>query len=369
MRLRPQSVLAVLLFSTMLFAQTSPPATQTAEPKSTPAAAGRTGAYPPMSNAAKERSHKLFAMFEAGQSSGLWATFSEVQRKRLGSEERFAAIVKNLNTHLGSEKKMLDENVAPLMFKAGTVYSRLSAFSKSEVNVVTTIVLADDGLVDVFLVNPETTPPEGRFSGYKDTTKLKLPFAGEWFVEQGGHSLFNNAYMQSEDQRFGIDFVLLKNNRPFSGDGSKNEDFYCYGQPILAPADGNVIRVDDNFGDNPPGKPAQDSPYGNRIVIAHGNSEFSMFSHIKQNSVKVKKGDNVKQGDPIAECGNSGASPAPHLHYQLQNTAGIPYPDPLPAQFNDYMADGKLVPSGEPVRGQTVSNASGTTGAQPGVKK
>ena len=34
-----------------------------------------------------------------------------------------------------------------------------------------------------------------------------------------------------------------------------------------------------------------------------------MFNHLKQNSLKVKLDDNVKQGDVIAECGNSGAGP------------------------------------------------------------
>ena len=35
--------------------------------------------------------------------------------------------------------------------------------------------------------------------------------------------------------------------------------------------------------------------------------------------------DTVKQGDPVGECGNSGASAAPKVHYQLQNSAGIPH--------------------------------------------
>jgi murein DD-endopeptidase MepM/ murein hydrolase activator NlpD len=64
----------------------------------------------------------------------------------------------------------------------------------------------------------------------------------------------------------------------------------------------------------------------------------------------------VKQGDVVAECGNSGAGPVPHVHFQLEKSAGVP----LPAQFTDYIADGKPVASGEPVRGQFVSNATTT---------
>ena len=32
----------------------------------------------------------------------------------------------------------------------------------------------------------------------------------------------------------------------------------------------------------------------------------------------------VKQGDPVGECGNSGASVAPMVHYRLQNSSGFP---------------------------------------------
>ncbi len=113
----------------------------------------------------------------------------------------------------------------------------------------------------------------------------------------------------SDDQRFSLDFVLLKGGRPFSGDGSNNSDYYCFGQPVLAPADGLVVEVEDGYQDNSPGRPSTDSPRGNMVLISHGNSEFSLVDHLKQNSIKVKKGDKVKQGDALAECGNSGPIP------------------------------------------------------------
>ena len=67
-----------------------------------------------------------------------------------------------------------------------------------------------------------------------------------------------------------------------------------------------------------------------------------MINHLKQNSLKVKIGDQVKQGQELAQCGNSGAGPIPHVHYQLQKGAGRL----LPAQFVDYIADGKPVDVG-----------------------
>src|ERR1019366_375899 len=107
---------------------------------------------------------------------------------------------------------------------------------------------------------------------------------------------------------------------------------------------------------------------GNFITISHGNKEFSTFDHLKQNSIPVKQGATVKQGDVIGACGNSGSSPAPHVHFQLQNSAGLPPPEPLAAQFHDYTADGKPVEVGEPAKGQTIGNAPMTTSNTPAAK-
>ena len=118
------------------------------------------------------------------------------------------------------------------------------------------------------------------------------------------------------------------------------------------------MLVNNSFTDNLPGRSDQIMPAGNRVLISHGNQEYSLLMHLKQDSIKVKTGAKVKRGDIVAECGNSGASPAPHLEYRLQNSRGTPYPFTLPAQFVDYMADGKSVAEGEPVRGQFVRNGA-----------
>jgi Peptidase family M23 len=353
---------AVLLLPVFVFGQTSAPAAKPQAPKPS-AAPVSSGPYPPMSAQAKQRGEKVFELFNSGQTRELWATLSEGTKKNYGSEEKFAAALKNLRENLGTESKMVEENVGPTMRSVGTVYSRLSDFSKAPVRVISTIGLNVQGQVDTFLVGPERVPFQGQHGGYKDVTKLKLPFSGEWFVDQGGRSAFLNGNFLSDEQRFALDFFPIKNGRVFSGDGTDNSQYYCFGQPVLAPADGIAVMVEDGFEDNVPGRPAHDSPKGNMILISHGNSEFSMIDHLKQNSVKVKKGDKVKRGDAVAECGNSGPSPIPHIHYQLQNSGGLPLPDSLPAQFVNYVADGKLVEIGEPVRGQTVSNAP--AGAQP----
>jgi hypothetical protein len=53
----------------------------------------------------------------------------------------------------------------------------------------------------------------------------------------------------------------------------------------------------------------------------------------------------------------------------LQNSTGFPKVQSLPAQFVDYIADGKPVPAGEVVKGQMVSNGPASTTAQAPPKK
>jgi len=364
MTFRLHSILAILLFPALIVAQAKP---QSSKPASPPSSGGP---YAVMGSQAKQRAQQIFEMFAKGQVGALWASLAEGTKKSYGSEEKLAASVKNLREHLGDETRMADENFAPSLAKSWTLYSRLSDFSKAPtVQVVTNIAINERGQVEIFQVGPERNLYQGRFGGYKDTVKLHLPFNGEWFVYQGGRTGFQNANFTNEDQRFALDFALLKNGLPFKGDGGNNSDYYCFGQPVLAAADGTVVDVQDGYQDNTPGRPVSDSPRGNMVLILHGNSEFSLLTNLKQNSIKFKKGDKVKQGEAVAECGNSGPSPAPHVHYQLQDSAGLPLPDSLPAQFVDYVADGKPVAVGEPVRGQMVSNAPASAAAAPASSK
>ncbi len=54
-------------------------------------------------------------------------------------------------------------------------------------------------------------------------------------------------------QAFAIDFVKLgPNNNSFATDGLTNEDHFSFGQPVLAPAGGEVIVATADMADNPP---------------------------------------------------------------------------------------------------------------------
>jgi len=348
-KLRHRLCAATLLFPALMFAQTAAPAA-----KSAPSTAASSGSYPVMSTAAKNRARQLFGYFDSGQWAQLYAAFSGQMKKSSGGSAQLATVSKTI----GTEVKMLGENFAPDMLEPNTVYSRFSQFAKSKDPIYTSLAIDGQGQVASLRFQPAPQPSGHRFVDYKDTAKLRLPFDGDWFVYAGGRDIYQNSNAYSAAERYSLVFTFLKDGRPYSGDGSKNEDYYCYGQPVLAPADGSVVLVNNTFADNVPGRVEEIMPTGNRVLISHGNQEYSLFMHLKQNSIKVKTGQKVKAGQAVGECGNSGNSSTPHLEYRLQNSSGRPLPQTVPAQFIDYVADGAPVTIGEPLRGQTVHNAS-----------
>jgi hypothetical protein len=147
--------------------------------------------------------------------------------------------------------------------------------------------------------------------------RLNLPFMGAWMVSQG----YDGEITHKEGWGKALDFVILDDdNKTYQLPGFEPSDFYCYNKPVLACADGTVEEVVKHIEDNPIGKVNLIENWGNSIVIKHADGLYSQVSHLKKDSIKVKKGDFVKQGDVIAACGNSGRSPEPHLHFQVQST-------------------------------------------------
>lgn len=55
-------------------------------------------------------------------------------------------------------------------------------------------------------------------------------------------------------------------------------------------------------------------------MIKHNESTFSVLGHLKRDSTAVKVGQKVKSGDKLAECGNSGYTTDPHLHFHVQGS-------------------------------------------------
>jgi len=158
-----------------------------------------------------------------------------------------------------------------------------------------------------------------RFPNY-GWKEINLPFYGEWFVSQG----HDGEYTHQGEWSAAWDFVIIdKEKKQYKNNGDFASDYYCFNQNVIAPADGVVAIVEDGVFDNSIGEVNTSKNWGNTIIIKHAEGLYSKLSHLKSGSITVKEGDNVHFGNIIGKVGNSGRSPYPHLHFQLQSTPYI----------------------------------------------
>ncbi len=156
-----------------------------------------------------------------------------------------------------------------------------------------------------------------RFSKSFSTFPIKLPFWGEWNVEQG----HKGEITHKDDWQHAWDFTIRSSdNKTYISNGESVTDYLCYNKAVIAPAYGTVEEVVDEILDNAINDVNLNQNWGNTIIIKHADFLYSALSHLKAGSIKVVKGDYVKPGQIIASVGNSGRSPEPHLHMQLQAT-------------------------------------------------
>ncbi|MGD9494147.1 MAG: urea transporter [Bacteroidales bacterium] len=174
----------------------------------------------------------------------------------------------------------------------------------------------------------QTYSPENNLYGHhndvfrfgKFVLPVSLPVSGPWKVSQG----HDGDETHRDDYRHAWDFQVADDqDAVFQNAGHALKDYYCFGKPVYAPADGIIEEIVTDIPDNPIGEINQTHNWGNTVVIKHTPYLFSKLSHLKEQSVLVKKGDSIKKGDIIGQVGNSGRSPFPHLHFQLQSTPFI----------------------------------------------
>ena len=156
------------------------------------------------------------------------------------------------------------------------------------------MALGDSALIDSFKLNPDTlrkyykSPKEGNIFG------VCISFIQNLFSQLQDNTIFFiipvNGYISREFDpdrgHYGIDIVVKD------------------GTPVYASAGGFVVFS--GYTNN----------YGHIIIINHSDGYLSFYKHC---SVILKKErEFVKQGELIAQSGNSGlATTGPHLHFEI----------------------------------------------------
>lgn len=299
---------------------------------------------------------ELTEAFYEERTGVIWERFDDNMKKAIGGEEQLAAFAGQVRAQFGGEKHVTDERV--LEHQSYRVYRRTVLFEESgSLPFWVQWAFDDQGRVAGFFVRQAQQAAASEHEDYETRADLRLPFEGQWYVFWGGREIEQNYHAVSTDQRFAYDFLIQRDGSSHSGGGESNEDYHCWGEPILAPAPGTIVQAVDRWPDNRPGQMDPEHPPGNFVVIDHGQGEFSFLAHLQKDSVVVSEGEAVDAGDRVGVCGNSGNSSEPHLHYHLQDNADFGAGQGLPAQFQDYRADGEPVERGEPVQGQVIRPA------------
>jgi hypothetical protein len=307
----------------------------------------------PDSMALIEQGRGLTRQLFAGDAQALFPRLSPELQRLMGGEAGIQAFATQVASTLGNETGTEVEEV--VAFQGAAFYTRIARF-EGQPNGTVTISWAWRG--DTILtagVRPTPQPAPSDYVDYQTKTALRLPFDDEFTVYWGGRHPHQNYHVVYPNQRFAYDLVIARDARTHTGDGTRNEDYYCFGRPILAPAAGVITVAVDTLPDNPPGEMTPAAPAGNHVIIDHGNGEYSLLAHLQSGSVQVSAGDAVEAGDTLAACGNSGNTSEPHLHYHLQDAPEFgPAARGMPAFFVDYLANDQPVERGEPVRGQRI---------------
>jgi murein DD-endopeptidase MepM/ murein hydrolase activator NlpD len=288
-------------------------------------------------------------LFYDGKARDIWLNLSPPMKKVFTEADAILGMRWEINEQNGAETAVIEEHV--LLQGEFILYQRIVMFQKVTTPMMVQWSFDNAGVVVGFFIRV-TAAGESQFLDYKDKTALRLPFKGTWLVLAGGRSVAQNHHAISVDQRFAADITAIRHGRIFSGDGTRLEQYFCFGRNILAPATGTVVEVHDGTPDNPINAPFASPPAGNFVMIDFGNSEYSLLAHFKLGSIKVKAGDKVQPGQTIGKCGNSGNTSVPHLHIHLQDTPVLFEGKGLPMEFQNYLADKKFVNTGEPVSGQ-----------------
>jgi murein DD-endopeptidase MepM/ murein hydrolase activator NlpD len=164
-------------------------------------------------------------------------------------------------------------------------------------------------------------------------TRLSLPFQGIWGIIQG----FDSGETHVRYAAFALDFVPAQpKTTPAPKPGAPLAAFACYERPVLAPADGIVVRANGDARDWPAYRKGSDP--GNYVIIQHAPGEYTEFRHLAADSVTLTAGAHVRRGDVIGRCGNSGNAGMPHLHIGFLSSI-----DPIttrPMRLSDYQRAG-----------------------------
>ena len=199
--------------------------------------------------------------------------------------------------------------------------------------------------------------PEASLSNYlskifrfgKLYTKISLPFSGKWTVYQE----FDDEWTHQGKYKYAFDFVKKVDYKSYANEGLYAQDYFAFGESVLSPISGYIVDMRHDLIDNIIGEVDRVNNWGNYIIIKSDLGFFVEISHLMQYSISVNVGDYVQLNTIIAKCGNSGYSPEPHIHIQVQEL-GMVGSFTREFSFSEYLKGEKLLLNQIPQKGEEI---------------
>ncbi|MGG0726241.1 M23 family metallopeptidase [Bacillus paramycoides] len=163
---------------------------------------------------------------------------------------------------------------------------------------------------------------------------VRFPLDQRALIGWGGDRLDTNYHVIKPNERWAYDILIP----PAEVKSIKLEDYGIYGAEVVAPASGTVVSTQNDERDLVPETDDFESMAGNHIYLQLDETGTYLFiAHLKRDSIKVREGQHVSEGEVIAQVGNSGSSSEPHLHIHHQrqdpSKTSIFFTEGLPLYF------------------------------------
>lgn len=148
-------------------------------------------------------------------------------------------------------------------------------------------------------------------------------------------------------ERFAADFIQIDcQGREGAGDLGRNENFFTFGEPVLAVGDARVVSRRDGLDENTPLVEPQgftpETTLGNNVVLRLADGRHALYAHLQ-------KGERARAPQPIraprpqlGKVGNTGQSGGPYLHFQLSDGPDAVASDGLPFAFERFTLIGTV---------------------------
>ncbi|MEU7281227.1 M23 family metallopeptidase [Streptomyces sp. NPDC045431] len=189
----------------------------------------------------------------------------------------------------------------------------------------------------------------------REAVAVEPPVTGTWRALNSPADRVPSHGTHHLGQSHAIDIVAESEQRPRPGFAwlwpiaRPSGDFPAFGAPLLAVADGTVVYAEDGQRDHLSRNSLPGFLYfmvieglfrwlggprrilGNHLLLDLGDGTYATYAHLRRGSLAVRAGDRVTAGQVIAQCGNSGNSTEPHLHFQLTDgpvahtARGVPF--------------------------------------------